>query len=1179
MPVFRKVSANREPEYIVVHGSDSEPELIQTEPAHKRHKSMRGSDRDQHAVMNAEMARHGSKTTEKNAHLKGRRRYNADLEDLKEEYRDGLGYQGYRIKKFRVGDDEGSIELGICNSHGNDVLGLILLVSDTSDYPKSHSFFSYSNDADLPPHVLNIVESISSWPSQTIWQTVQKVLTSLARPNDIVLSPQSQDEDIDMEDDESSDYEAFDEFDTANEGTTSVSKLNLQKIQNDFVETVATGYRPGVIHFGGDDFAVSISLPVIALAQSIPPRALMAWDRRLLSRSQHLTLLISGFRGMYPPISPDGTYGTVAQQTGTSLTFKVGLSKRYKPGMEHAKDAGRTFGLILEDAEDELRIQAEKAAALEAEYEYNSDTYAEPGQLEPIVELEEEEDDGRFDRFSLSSSLESLLDHAFLKVLQLRRRFGLGWAGAEVLFAEMERRQVKAEVVIDAMRKEILLADEEETKLSRTNDLPHDPLLGLEANHEVNLPLAAFCYLIRRLSLCTRYCIVCHNKLNSAFEALKPYVCDSKLCAYQYYSLNRGPSLEYEIIHNPQTVDLLVSIAHSAASEGVMEEPLPTGLGLRVPVPDPTKAREVPNVPQYFIQPNATVPTTVPVSAENIARGLDGLCDFDDLSIPMMRASIVEMIDSLPAIEDMKKHLEKKVKAGRAKPKLRDMDSSILPAAWSILRWCVASCTAYLEEITSGEESIKNMDPGWRQFRFSVGAPDAEAKFKAAITDAQAKDVNALSYPSLYAFHGSPLRNWHSIIRHGLWYKQVAHGRAYGHGVYLAKEGNLSMGSYAQPGRSSWRKSRICPSSCVALAEIVNLPKKFVSHDPHFVIKDTHWIVCRYLLVKGTIETTYSNPSNESSPPAPKPATPQVTLDPAHPITLNGKRIEIPEPSHQIDTLLKARQQEYCEEDNDEEDVAIFVMKATVPEVIEINSDDEDYSMDYEDGDYATPHKEPVVFAVKNVEKPIDDWKHDQDWVTKSILHLMPPPFEATPSATMAVQRELKTMLKEQDNAKSLKDLGWYMSPDFIGDNLFQWIVEMHSFDDELPIAKDMKAKGLNSIIFEIRFPPAFPISPPFFRIVTPRFLPFIHGGGGHVTGGGSICMDLLTSDGWLPSYSIAAVLMQIKLAISNLDPRPARLSSDFDRPYGVHEALEGYKRAAATHGWQIPVGIEKLVR
>lgn len=38
--------------------------------------------------------------------------------------------------------------------------------------------------------------------------------------------------------------------------------------------------------------------------------------------------------------------------------------------------------------------------------------------------------------------------------------------------------------------------------------------------------------------------MVCHTKLDAEYEPLKPYVCASKLCAYQYYQLNMGPSLE-----------------------------------------------------------------------------------------------------------------------------------------------------------------------------------------------------------------------------------------------------------------------------------------------------------------------------------------------------------------------------------------------------------------------------------------------------------------------------------------------------------------------------------------------------------------------------------------------------------------------------------------------------------
>jgi ubiquitin-conjugating enzyme E2 Q len=166
-------------------------------------------------------------------------------------------------------------------------------------------------------------------------------------------------------------------------------------------------------------------------------------------------------------------------------------------------------------------------------------------------------------------------------------------------------------------------------------------------------------------------------------------------------------------------------------------------------------------------------------------------------------------------------------------------------------------------------------------------------------------------------------------------------------------------------------------------------------------------------------------------------------LDPAHPLTLTQnrasgqKRIEFPEPSYKLNKLLRARQSEYFEEDFDEEDQAIFEAKETPGssqnEVIEIE-------------DSPPPARAPVL----------NDWKHDAEWVSASIAHLMPPPFESTPSATMAIQRELRVMLKEQEKATSLKELGWYMPPDLIGDNLFQWIIELHSFDETLPLAKGM---------------------------------------------------------------------------------------------------------------------------
>ena len=190
---------------------------------------------------------------------------------------------------------------------------------------------------------------------------------------------------------------------------------------------------------------MSVSLPVITLSNSIPPHALMAWDRRLLSCSQHFTLLISGFHGLYPVLENNVSYTSSAQRLAVSLGFKVGLSQRYKPGAEQAHEVVRKHGLITHEAEDEVRMLANSAAMQQRFERSDSDDLDEdestPAEATSVEEEVDKVDEGRFDRFSLSSSLESLMDQSFLKVVQLRRKFGLGWAGAELLHSEIEISQ------------------------------------------------------------------------------------------------------------------------------------------------------------------------------------------------------------------------------------------------------------------------------------------------------------------------------------------------------------------------------------------------------------------------------------------------------------------------------------------------------------------------------------------------------------------------------------------------------------------------------------------------------------------------------------------------------------------------------------------------------------------
>lgn len=135
-------------------------------------------------------------------------------------------------------------------------------------------------------------------------------------------------------------------------------------------------------------------------------------------------------------------------------------------------------------------------------------------------------------------------------------------------------------------------------------------------------------------------------------------------------------------------------------------------------------------------------------------------------------------------------------------------------------------------------------------------------------------------------------------------------------------------------------------------------------------------------------------------------------------------------------------------------------------------------------------------------------------------------PSYASGGASKRIQNDLKSIIKLQQT-QPLEELGFYVNEDRT-DNIYQWIVELHSFPDHLPLVRDMKEKNVQSIVLEIRFGSQYPMSPPFIRVIKPRFRGFAQGGGGHVTIGGALCMELLTNSGWSAVSSLESVLLQV---------------------------------------------------
>jgi len=78
-----------------------------------------------------------------------------------------------------------------------------------------------------------------------------------------------------------------------------------------------------------------------------------------------------------------------------------------------------------------------------------------------------------------------------------------------------------------------------------------------------------------------------------------------------------------------------------------------------------------------------------------------------------------------------------------------------------------------------------------------------------------------------------------------------------------------------------------------------------------------------------------------------------------------------------------------------------------------------------------------------------------------------------------------------------------------------------------------------------------------------------------------NIADDSLANSGWSAVSTIEAVLMQIRMAISSTEPRPARLDPAYERTkadYSTGEAVEAFKRACRTHGWEVPKELNEMV-
>jgi len=168
-----------------------------------------------------------------------------------------------------------------------------------------------------------------------------------------------------------------------------------------------------------------------------------------------------------------------------------------------------------------------------------------------------------------------------------------------------------------------------------------------------------------------------------------------------------------------------------------------------------------------------------------------------------------------------------------------------------------------------------------------------------------------------------------------------------------------------------------------------------------------------------------------------------------------------------------------------------------------------------------------------------------------------------SPAASLRLIKDLKN-IKRMDPKVFGFSAEPRLEPGKNVENLYHWIVKL-KFEGDLgtDLKESQKKFGIDYVELEMRFSEAYPFRPPFVRVVRPRFR--FHTG--HVTVGGSICMELLTNSGWRSTNDIESVLIQIR---AEMQGGNARLELGSSAQYSESEAWDAFFRAAKTHGWDI---------
>lgn len=166
--------------------------------------------------------------------------------------------------------------------------------------------------------------------------------------------------------------------------------------------------------------------------------------------------------------------------------------------------------------------------------------------------------------------------------------------------------------------------------------------------------------------------------------------------------------------------------------------------------------------------------------------------------------------------------------------------------------------------------------------------------------------------------------------------------------------------------------------------------------------------------------------------------------------------------------------------------------------------------------------------------------------------------------ATDRLMKELKDIYRSDSYKSGTYDV------ELVNDSLYDWNIRLKRVDPDSALHGDLisykEKEGRDFILLNFTYKDTFPFDPPFVRVIHPVI------SGGYVLGGGAICMELLTKQGWSSAYSLESVILQIA---ATLVKGKARIQFGASKAqYSLARAQQSFKSLVQIHeknGWFTP--------